>query len=157
MKKNLIKVLGILLLIILQFTFFSKLSVLTFVPNLVFVISIVLLLRGFLSDSLLVAVLGGLFLDLTSSFRFGFYTFVIILILLFLNFIILKNIPTLNLFLIFLIIFVIFISIDLVMCLIFYTMPAWQMIVDGIVNGLWGIIVYFILEKFTKQEEIKFS
>lgn len=157
MKKNLIKVLGILLLIILQFTFFSKLSILTFVPNLIFVISIVLLLRGFLSDSLLVAVFGGLFLDLASSFRFGFYTLIIILILLFLNFVILKNLPTLNLFLIFLIIFAIFIFIDLLMCLISHTMPTWQMFVDGLVNGLWGIVVYFILEKFTKQEEIKFS
>lgn len=157
MKKNLIKILGILLLVIIQLTILSKFSFFSFVPNLIFVISIVLILKSFLSDGLLVAVLGSLFLDLASSFRFGFYTFLIILVLLFLNFLILKNIPALNPFLIFLIILIIFIFIDLIMGLVTRTIPSWQIVLDGSVNGLWGIVIYFILEKVVKSEEIKFT
>ncbi|MFA6492703.1 MAG: hypothetical protein WCV58_00985 [Patescibacteria group bacterium] len=157
MKKNLIKIFAILFLVLLQLSLISKFSIFSFVPNIIFVVSIVLLLRGFSSDSFLVAVLGGFFLDLTSPFRFGFYTFILIIILLFLNFVILKNTPALNPILISFIILGIFIFIDLVICLITHTLPGWQIILDGVINSLWSLVVYFLLDKFIKKEEIKFS
>lgn len=157
MKKNIFKILGILLLVILQLSLFSKFSIFSFGPNLIFILSIVLILRGFLQDSLLVAVLGGFLLDMASPFRFGFYTFLLIVILLFLNFVVLKNLPALNPLLLILIFVGIFIFIDLVICLLTRSLPSWQIFLDVAINCLWGLVIYYILDKFIKQEEIKFS
>lgn len=157
MKNNILKIIGILILVILQLSFLSKLSVLTFVPNVIFTLSIILILKGYLSDSLLVAVFGGLLLDLASSYRFGFYTFILILILLFLYFVILKNLPAINPILIFLITLCAFIFFDLISCLILKIWPNWQLLINGGINALLGLIIFYILEKYEKHEEIKFS
>lgn len=157
MKNNLIKILAILLLIILQFSFFSKLSIFGFAPNLIFVISIILLLRGFLADSFLLAILGGFFLDLTSPLRFGIYSFSLIAILLLLNFVVLKNIPAINPVLTFLLTFGAFIIIDLFICLVILALPSWQIIIDGLISGVFGLVTFFVLGKFVRQEEIKFT
>lgn len=158
MKKNIIKILGILLLVILQLSFFSKLEILGTLPNLIYLVSISLVLLGFFGDSLLVAVFGGLLLDLASPLRFGIYTLLIILTIFFLDRIVLKNIPGLNWLLIFLIYLTTFLGLNLVIFLIIETMPNWQIIIDAVVNSFWGIIIYLILIKFIKhKEEIKMA
>lgn len=157
MKKNILKILTIFILILFQLSLLNKLTIFSFVPNLIFVLSIVLLLRGFLSDSLLVGSLGGLFLDLTSPLRFGFYSVVLITILLGINLLVLKNTPTVNVISIFLIVLGAFIIADLAIFLITKTLPSWQILLDGFLNGLLGVAVFLILEKLVRKEEINVS
>lgn len=158
MKKNLIKILGILILVVLQLSLFSKFSFFASYPNLIYILSIALLLRGFFQDSLLVAILGGFFLDLASPLRFGIYTLILVGVLFVINYLILKNIPAPNSFLIFLIFMGIFLLVNFVIFLIVRAAPDWQIIIDAAVNSLWGILVYFILGKAIKpKEEIKLA
>lgn len=154
MKKNIFKIIGILILVILQLSLFSKFSYFGFTPNLIFILSLILVFRGFFADSLLVAVIGGFTLDLISPFRFGLYTLMLLGILIFINFMVLKNIPSLNPTLIFIITFIIFIIIDLILSLTTRTLPHWHIVIDGAINCLWSMVIYFLVEKFIRQEEI---
>lgn len=158
MKKNITKILGILIIVILQLALFSKFSILESFPNLIFIISIVLLLRDDLQDSFLVAVLGGLLLDLASPLRFGAYTILLVGILLFVYFVILKSMPVPNLFLIYLLFMGIFLFVNLVIFLIIGAVPNWQIVFDALINSLWGILIYLFLGRIIKpKEEIKMS
>lgn len=154
MRKNFLKILTIVLLVVVQLAFLSKISFFTFMPNFIFLISLVLLFRGLIGDSFLVATVGGLLLDLASPFRFGFYTLIFISILLFCHFVILKNMPTLSPLLVFGLCWAIFILIDLIICWMVHLWPTWQIVIDSTLNGLCGLLIYFFFEKFTKKEEI---
>lgn len=157
MIKNSLKILAILFLLVLNLSFFAKFSLYSFAPNLIIGASIVLLLRGFLKDGMLVAAVGGLLLDLVSPFYFGIYTLSLIVIFLFLHFIVLKNIPTLNPIFIFLIFFGLFLFIDFILSFAVRHFPNWQIFIDVSLNSGWAMLLYYFSEKFISQEEIKFS
>ncbi|HLB95597.1 MAG TPA: hypothetical protein VJK26_01685 [Patescibacteria group bacterium] len=151
-----IKILAILLLVILQLSFFSKWSFFSVIPNLIYLVSLVLLLRGFFQDALLVASLGGLFLDLASPLRFGIYTLLLLAVLLLLNFVILKAVPPPNIGWIYFFLVMIFLFLNLIIFLYARIPPGPQIIYDALINGFWGIIVYFLTGRFLKpQEEIR--
>lgn len=158
MKTYLIKIFGILILAILQLTLLSKFSIFNSIPSLIFILSIALMLRGFIKDSILVAILGGLMVDLASPLRFGVYTLLLISVLFFTNFVIIRSMPVPNLILIYFLFVGFFIFINFIIFLIIQATPSWQILADATINGLWAIIVYLILIKATKQsEEVKFA
>jgi len=152
MIKNIVKITAILLLAFIQFALLSKLSVFGAFPNLVYILAITLLLRGLLADSFLVAVIGGVVLDLGSSLRFGYYTFLLIVILLLVRLLILKFLPTPNLFISFFIFFGAFLFADLGISLFTFSWPGWSLLLDAIVNGLWGVFIYWIFSKLIRVE-----
>lgn len=157
MKKDFIKIIGVFIVVILQLTIFSKISIFESIPNLIIILSVALVIRGLLRDSLLVAIAGGLLLDIASPLRFGLYTILTIVIILFIHYVVLKNIPAPNQLLIFIFYMAIFLVINLIIAAIIGAIPYWQMLIDSIVNGLWGIVVYLILAKIIQsKEEYKF-
>lgn len=158
MKNTLIKVLGIVILAVLQFSFLSKISILESIPNLIFILSLVLLIRGFFEDSILVASIGGLFLDLSSPLRFGIYLMVLLASLIFIHFVVLKNLPLSNYFFIYLFITGVFMAVNLIIFLFAGIAPHWQIIIDAAINGFWGVTTYYILNKLVRaKEEIRIA
>ncbi len=152
---KILKIFGILGLIVLQLSLFNKLSIFESIPNVIFLLSIALFLRGFLQDSFLVGVIGGLFLDLASPLRFGVYTLLILAILLLLNYVVIQLIPAPHLILVYLIFIGIFVVVNLVIFLGVKIMPNFQILVDAAINGIWGVLIYLLLERFQKVDEIK--
>lgn len=158
MKKNFLKILAILILIILQLTFLPKLMIFSSIPNLIIIVSLSLLFRGFLSDSLMVAILGGLFLDLASPLRFGIYTLFLIAIILLLNLVILKNIPEPNLLIIYFLFFLIFGILNLLIFLFIHLAPNLLIILDAALSSLWGIVIYLLIGRLMgPKEELKLT
>lgn len=157
-KTNLfIKILLIIALVILQMSLFSKFSFFSSIPNIIFLLSLTFLLRGFVRDSFLVGILGGLFLDLSSPLRFGIYTLFLAVNLLFIYFVVLKNIPEQPaIIIIFGIFLACFLFLNLMVALLGRFTPNWQLLVDAGLNALWGVIIYSILRKtLTGREETK--
>jgi rod shape-determining protein MreD len=79
MIKTFLKIVLILFLVVCQVTLMPHLQIFGAWPNLVLVLVLVLTAAGLNENALLVAGLGGLFLDLASPFIFGFYTLIIII------------------------------------------------------------------------------
>lgn len=157
-KKDIIKIFGILILVILQLSIFTKISFLNTIPNLIIILSIVLVFRGLLRDGLLVAIIGGIILDVYSPLHFGLFTILAFTTCIIVNYIILKNIPAPNLLLILLFFICLFLIINLIIILVTGLLPGWQILVDSVVNAFWGILVYFIAGKIIKpKEEIEFA
>lgn len=156
MIKLSLKILAIIFLFIFQITFFNKLIIFGSIPNLILILSVALLLRNRFNDALLVAVVGGLLLDLVSPIYFGIYTLLFLAILFVLHFSILKVVPVLSIFWIYVIFLGAFLILDLFILLFTKTWPSWVTIANVSINGLWGILAYYILGYFLKTtEEIK--
>jgi len=158
MLKSILKIIIIFFLTILQLSIFSKFATLGAFPNIIFILAIVLALKNRREDSFLVAVVGGLVLDLASPLRFGVYTFAILDVLLLINFVVLKYLPSPGWLFTFLIMTGSFLAIDLFISLFTLTWTGWNLFFDPVINGLWGIILSLILAKVIKtQSEIQFT
>jgi hypothetical protein len=90
MVKTLFKIILILLLVICQVTLIPHLQIFGAWPNLILILALVLTVAGLNENALLVASLGGLFLDLASPLIFGFYTLVLIIFTLSTSFLVKK-------------------------------------------------------------------
>jgi len=155
MIKTLIKIGGILLLVILQLTFFSKFSIYGSIPNFIFIFSIIFLLRGFLKESLMMAAIGGLFLDLVSTLRFGWYTFLLLIAIVFIYFVVLKILPSSSPIWVGTIFVGVFLFINSVIFLVNH-LPIWQIFLDVLINSIWGLLTYLLFLRFVKVREIQF-
>lgn len=153
MKKNLLKILLIILLVIFQMSLFSKFSILDVIPNVIFILSVIFVFKGLTSEGFLVATFGGFLLDLSSPFRFGVYTLILLAMILCIQFILLKNIPEPNPWMIFLSFIGVFLLLNLIIFGLSRITPSWQLVIDTLINSLWGIIIYLIVEKMLKPKE----
>lgn len=153
MIKTIFKILGILILVILQLSFIAKFSIFGAVPNLILILAITLVLRGHEQEGFLVAGLGGLFIDLASLQRFGIYTLIFLLLVFVINFYLLKAVPLPNLFISFLIFVGSFIFLDLIIFLSLKIGLSWQILIDAFINGLWGILIYVLVQRMIKPRE----
>ncbi len=155
MIRTILKILAILLLAFVQFFLVSKISVLGVIPNLILILAIVLVLNNRFSDAILVALVGGLILDLGSPLRFGLYTFFFLAILLIIYFIILRSIPSPNNLTAFLIFSASFLFLDLGIFLSLGVWPSWPVLVWAIISGFWGLLFFVLLSpKIITNEEI---
>lgn len=156
MIKLSLKILAIIFLFIFQITIFNKLVIFGSVPNLIFILSIAFLLKNRFNDALIVAIGGGLLLDLVSPLSFGVYTILFLGILFILNFVILRMLPAPNLLWLYIIFSGAFLLIDLLILLFVRVWPSWMIVGNVLINGLWGILVYLFLVRLVKpMEEIK--
>lgn len=155
MLKISFKIIAILVLVIFQLSLMTKFSIFDCIPNLILIFAITLVLRNHFNDAILVATTGGIIFDLTSTMRFGVYTFIFLAIILIIQFLLLNNIPSLNNFVVYLIFFTSFIFSDLIIFLVIRTWPSWNIFLSSLINGFWGIIIYFYLgPKIVSKEEI---
>ena len=156
MLKNIIKIIAIILLAFIQIALFSKLTWLGAFPNIIFILAIALILKGYFQTSFLIAAIGGLILDFASPLRFGYYTFLLIGVLLIIRFVVLKSLPTPSLFLSFFIFTGAFLITDLGLSLFTFSWPGWSLAFDAVINGFWGVFCYYIVGKMMPLEnEIK--
>lgn len=153
MIKNVFQVLLIILLFILQITLLNKFSFFNAVPNLILIVSICLVLKQNLDLSIFIAGVGGLLLDLVSPIYFGFYTITYLLIILILNYFILKISQSPNRFIIYLIFVIVSIFIDSSLLVFTKILPNWHLLLSGLINGIFGITIYLLIEKISPQEE----
>ena len=153
MIKLSLKILAIVFLFIFQIAFFNKLTIWGSLPNIILILSLAFLLRNRFSDSLLIAVVGGLLLDLVSPLRFGVYILLFLSILFLLRFLILRMLPTPNLFWLYLIFCGAFFMMDLFILLFLRIWPSWMTAANIFINGLWGILIYLGVSHLMKVTE----
>ena len=151
MVKIALKILLILILAVGQVALMTKFSIFGAIPNLVLVFAIALVIKNRFRDGLLVAFLGGLILDLSSSLWFGFYLFFMLVIIVAINFLLLRTIPAPNNLIVFFIYFASFLFLNLMIFLFARLWPTWFVLVDGLINSLWAIIIYVLVRSKIKE------
>ena len=156
MLKTILKVMGILVLVIFQLAIMSKLFFWGAIADLILILAIILTIKNHFQDAILVAIVGGFFLDLTSSLRFGFFMIMFLAILLIINFLVLKNLPSTGNLTTFLIFLGSFLFLDLTSFLLIRVWPTWQVFLTSFVNSGWAILIYSLIgHKITAEEKIK--
>lgn len=138
---------------IVQLAIIAKLSIFGVVPNLIMIIAIGLMLRGRSYEAFLIALLGGMILDLGSPLSFGLLTLVYLAVLFLVYLLINKTslIPN-NLFS--LIVFSSsFLAINTIISFVYSRSLSLGILYDSLINALWGFLVLFILQKLIKVEE----
>lgn len=154
MVKIALKILLILILAVCQIALVAKFSIYGAIPNLILVFAILLVIKNRFYDGLLVGFLGGLILDLSSSFWFGFYIFFFLLIIVAINFLLLRTIPSPNNLMVFLIYFASFLVLNLMIFLFARLWPTWLVLIDALLNSLWAIIIYVLIQSKIKEMEL---
>ncbi len=156
MIKIILKIFAYFLLVVFQLAIVTKFSIWGTIPNFLLIIAISLMFRGQSGNSFLLAGISGLLLDLASPLRFGAYTLFFMITLLIINFYVLKTFPVPSLGISFLIFVTSLLLVDLGLFLFMGHWPFWQIFPQAIISGLWGVLIYWILEKIIPiQEEIK--
>jgi hypothetical protein len=156
MWKIILKVIAFVFLVIFQLAIVTKLSIGGAIPNFLLIIAISLIFRGQSDNGLLLGGISGLLLDLVSPLRFGAYTLFFMIVLLIINFYILKIFPVPSLGISFLIFVASLLLVDLGLFLFMGHWPFWQIFPQAIINGIWGVLIYWILKKVIPvREEIR--
>ena len=124
MIKLLLKIFAILVLAIFQLALISKLTIWGAIPNLILILAITLVIKNRFFDATLVALVGGIILDLASPLRFGIYLFLFLLTLCLINFWLLRTIPAPNNLIVFFIFVGAFLFLDLAPFLFITTWPS---------------------------------
>ena len=158
MIKTLFKILTVCLLVIFQIAFLTKLNFFGVVPNLILILAISLIIKGFFQEGLLVAGIGGLSLDLASPLRFGLYSFLFLAIILVLYWLVLKILPSPGIFSLFLIFFGSFLFLETMTFVLLMRLPPLIIFPQAAIGGLWGMLIWEVLRPITKTpEEIKIT
>lgn len=158
MAKILLKIFAVFCLVIFQIAVMTKLTIWGTIPNLIILLAIAMVFRGRFQDGILLAGVGGLLLDLASPIRFGAYTMLFLAAIGIIHFYVLKIFPTPSLMVSFLIFAASILLIDLTLFLLLRNIPYWQLLPQAIFGGLWGIFIYWLVEKIIKpKEEIKLA
>ena len=153
MFKNILKILGIIVIAIVQLAIISKLSIFAVSPNLIMIIAIGLMLRGRSYEAFLIALLGGIILDLGSSLSFGLLTFVYLIVLFLIYLLINKTSLIANNLFSLILFFSSFLVINCLISLIYSRSLNLGIVYDSLINALWGLLVLFILQKIIKEQE----
>jgi len=157
MIKNVLKGIGIIIIAILQLAVLTKISILGAVPNLILIIAIALMLRNRPHEAFLIALLGGMILDIGSPLKFGVLTIIYLIILVLIYLLINKVSLIPNYFFTLLVFIGSFLIFNFLVSLFYSGSLHWEIVSDSIINTLWGILGLFLVQRFIKVEEkIKF-
>lgn len=148
----------VILLVILQMTIFNKFAIFGAVPNLILIIAICFVLKQRFNLSIIIAGFGGLILDLVSPMYFGIYTLSGLIIIYFVNYFLIKISESPNRWALFFVFTISLFFSDVVVLLITKTWPGWHLISVSFINGLWGSMIYILIENlFPPNEEINIA
>ena len=158
MIKTILKILLIFGLVVLQVTLIPFLKVSEVWPNLILLVTLVLVLDDFLIDALFFAILGGLFLDLASSSFFGLNVLILVFLVILIKFVISRYLTEPNLWIITLILGLSSVFYSLIFILIYHNVSYLSLLWSFIYNSLAGILIYWFLGYFLKTtQEIKIN
>ena len=130
------------------------LSIMGFWPNLLFLVSLNLVLLGFDKEAFLVGGVGGISLDFFSSLPFGTFAAISLIAIIILKFLLNRFLNRLNLFSIFIILLAGGAIVQFLFILIFKNAPWISLPVAAFYSGLAGIAIYFGLNSWVPTEQI---
>ena len=94
-------------------------------------------------------------MDLVSTLRFGWYTFLLLIAIVFIYFVVLKILPSSSPIWVGTIFVGVFLFINSVIFLVNH-LPIWQIFLDVLINSIWGLLTYLLFLRFVKVREIQF-
>jgi rod shape-determining protein MreD len=149
-----INILLILLAVVLQISIMPNLAIWQVFPNLILISTVILIFSGRDKEALYWAALGGITLDLFSTFHFGIFTVSLLIIYFLISYLVKKFFSDPNFIIatgLFLISGVIF---DLIL---FIINPQWQIFVGEILyNAVLGVLLYSIFKnKFKVKDAVR--
>lgn len=148
---NYIKILIFMLLGISQLTLIPIFGIKGIYPNIVLIGAVMLVMMDLDDDALLLAIIGGIILDLSGSLYFGLNAIVIIGIILSFRYIINKFIPVMNIITIALGIFIATMVNATIVNLFIGQWPSITIVLEGLYGLLMGYIIYWQLHKMQNQ------
>lgn len=154
MIQNILKILSIIILAILQITLMPHLGFQTIWPNLILLVALVLMFLDFEVESLLVAIVGGLILDLASPLFFGLHSVILIILILITKLLLTKFLTEPNAVIIGLFLVIAsFFNESLVMLITrnFLWLPV---LINGFYSAIIGLILYRFFEYWFKKQPI---
>ncbi|KKQ73921.1 MAG: Rod shape-determining protein MreD [Berkelbacteria bacterium GW2011_GWB1_38_5] len=158
MTKTILKILFIIALGIFQLTLFNKIMFFDTIPNIIIILAVAFVLFGRSQEGFLIAAIGGLMLDISSTMKFGIYTILFLIEIIFINFYLLKILPTPKIIIAFFIFTSAVLFNDLGIHLFLKMLPSWQVVISAFISGVWGCLIYIFLQNVIKpKEEIKIA
>ncbi|OGD55964.1 hypothetical protein A2V71_02315 [Candidatus Berkelbacteria bacterium RBG_13_40_8] len=154
MIKLIVKIFLIILAALFQVVLMPLLSIKGIWPNLILVGLVVLTLLDFRNDGLLVAGLGGIFLDFVGPFFFGFYTFIFIGLWFLIIILSKRFFSEVNLLII---IFMTFFSsslLGILSCFALGRLPDWLVLIEGGYGAFLSLFFFLILMSANKSGPI---
>jgi len=153
MIKNILKVIGVIIVAILQLAVISKISILAVAPNLILIIAVALMLRNRPYDAFLIILIGGTILDIGSSLKFGILIIIYVIILI-LIYLLINRISLIPNYFFSLIVFIgAFLFFNTIISLVYSGSLHWEILSDSIINSFWGILALLLVQKYIKVEE----
>jgi len=151
MLKNIFKITIILFLAILQIALMPFLSIKGVWPNLIMIITIILILLDLSPEAFLMAFLGGLILDLASPLFFGFNILMILAVTYLIKLFVNKFITESNILIVAILIFIVAIIQDLTTMIVARNFIFMPLLINGLYSALIGLIFYQILDRWPKK------
>lgn len=154
MIKNILKISAIIILAILQITLLPCFGIKNAWPNLILLMALVLMFLEFDLESLLVASVGGLILDLASPLIFGFHAVIFVAFVLFTKLWLSRFLTEPNAFIISLFLGLAAIFNDLIVILIARNFLWVSLMINGFYSGLIGFLLYRFGEHWFKKQPL---
>lgn len=148
---NYIKILIFVILGISQLTLIPILGIKGIYPNIVLIGAVMLVMMDMEDDALLLAIIGGIILDLSGPLYFGLNVIIIIGIILSFRYIINKFIPVMNVITIAIGVLIATMVNAAVVNLFIGQWPSITIVLEGLYGLLIGYIIYWQLHKMQNQ------
>lgn len=149
-----IKIFIYILVGILQLTLMPIFQIQGMIPNIVLIGTLILAIIDFEEDSLYLAVVGGLVLDLTSPYFFGFYTIFFIALVISIKYLLLKILPGINLPLIIFVTFIVTILFGLLENLFLMRWPNLNILTYATYSTILGAIIFVFLQSIVIRNQV---
>lgn len=151
--KNILHIILILIAVILQLTLLPHLAIFGSKLNLILVVFLTLVFCSRFAWALWWVSLGGILLDLTSTFYFGLYTLDLLILLILSTYLVFKIFHSPNIFVAFGFFFVFSILFDLIFCALASTSFNSLIFASGLYNSLIGLLIFYFVKRNLKVEE----
>lgn len=148
------KILIFVLLGILQLTLMPIFSIKGIIPNLVLIISIILLLTDFEEDAFYLAAFGGIVLDLAGPFFFGFHAIIFIGFIFLIRFLLQKIVTELTVLLIVIGVFSFSLIFSVLENLFLSRLPGINIFIYGFYSTVIGLLVFMLLHRWRKRVQV---
>lgn len=143
--KTIFKVLAIISLAIIQITLIPYFGILGLWPNLIFLLSLTLILIGAKQEAYLAASLGGLILDLASPLFFGFYTLVLFGIVAIVQLLVDKFLGEVTVFIQVLVLILATVIFNMIFCLTAHQFQITTFSINVLYSLILGLIMFRVL------------
>lgn len=155
MIQKIFKICLFVFLAIFQITIMPHLAIYYAWPNLVLIISVLLLLFDDVWSAFYLAAIGGIVLDLTGNLPMGANTIFLICFIYLLKYVISKYFSETNFFTIFLLTFISSVVFDLYSFLLLYRPPSATIFIDSLYGSILASVIFAFYNQKSRQSIIK--